>query len=197
MVRRGETTLDEDTRHGLELKAILLGSAPLLVDRGLADSLAGRFETIHLPHWSLSEMRDAFGWSLEQFLFFGAYPGSAPLAGDFDRRLRYFSDSLIETTVSRDILLLARVDKPTLLRRFFELGCAYSGQIRSFTKMIGRLQDAGNTTTVAHYLELLAGAGMVGGSQKYSRQPVRSRSSIPKLQVFNNALMTAVSGKTL
>lgn len=188
---------DEDTRHGLELKAILLGSAPLLVHRGLADSLAGRFETVHLPHWSLSEMRDAFGWSLEQFLFFGAYPGSAPLSGDFDRWRRYVSDSLIETTISRDVLLLARVDKPALLRRIFELGCAYSGQILSFTKMIGRLQDAGNTTTVAHYLELLAGAGMVGGLQKYSRQPVRSRSSIPKLQVFNNALMTAVSGKTL
>ena len=188
---------DEDTRLGLQLRVILLGSAPLLVYRGLADSLAGRFETLRLPHWSFTEMREAFDWNLEQYLFFGAYPGSAPLSGHFDRWLRYICDSLIETTISRDVLLLTRVDKPALLRRLFELGCAYSGQILSYTKMIGQLQDAGNTTTLAHYLDLLAGAGMVTGLQKYTLQPVRSRSSIPKLQVFNNALMTAMAGKTL
>ena len=183
---------DEDTRTRLPLRVVLLGSAPLQVQRGLAESLAGRFEILHLPHWSYSEMRDAFGWDLEQYVFYGAYPGAAPLTNRFDRWLRYVCDSLIETTISRDVLLLTRVDKPALLRRLFELGCAYSGQLLSFNKMIGQLQDAGNTTTLAHYLELLSGAGMVTGLQKYSGRPPR-KGSIPKLQVFNTALMTAIA----
>ena len=184
---------DEDTRTRLPLRVVLLGSAPLQVQRGLAESLAGRFEILHLPHWSYSEMRDAFGWDLEQYVFYGAYPGAAPLTNQFDRWLRYVCDSLIETTISRDVLLLTRVDKPALLRRLFELGCAYSGQLLSFNKMIGQLQDAGNTTTLAHYLELLSGAGMVTGLQKYSGRPLRTKGSIPKLQVFNTALMSAIA----
>ncbi len=184
---------DRDTWQGLPLKVVLLGSAPILVQRGLADSLAGRFETTHIPHWSFAEMRTAFGWSLEQYLCYGGYPGSAPLTENHERWLRYICDSLIETTISRDVLLLSRVDKPALLRRLFELGCAYSGQILSYTKMVGQLQDAGNTTTLAHYLDLLAGAGMVIGLQKYSGQAVRRKGSSPKLQVFNTALMTALA----
>ena len=104
------------------------------------------------------------------------------------------STPLIETTISRDVLLMTRVDKPALLRRLFELGCRSSGQILSYTKMLGQLQDAGNTTTLAHYLQLLAGAGMLTGLQKYSGQAVRQRGSSPKLQVLNTALMTAQSG---
>jgi predicted AAA+ superfamily ATPase len=104
---------------------------------------------------------------------------------------------VIETTISRDVLLLSRVDKPAMLRRLFELGCRYPGQILSYTKMLGQLQDAGNSTTLAHYLDLLAGAGMVCGLQKFAGEPVRQRGSSPKLQVFNTALMTAQSGYTL
>ncbi len=187
---------DEDTRSGLSLKVVLSGSAQLLIGRGLTESLAGRFELLHLPHWSWSEMRTAFGWSLEQFLFHGAYPGAAPLVDQPDRWARYIRDSLVETTLARDVLLLSRVDKPALLRRLFDLGCEYSGQILSYTKMLGQLQDAGNTTTLAHYLELLAGAGMLTGLQKYSGATVRRRSSSPKLQVLNTALMTAGSRLT-
>ncbi len=188
---------DEDTTSRRQLKVVLSGSAQLLIGRGLTESLAGRFELLHVPHWSFLEMQTAFGWSLEQFLFYGAYPGAAPLARQPARWSRYIRDSLIETTISRDVLLLSRVDKPALLRRLFELGCAYSGQILSYTKMLGQLHDAGNSTTLAHYLDLLAVAGMLRGLQKYAGAAVRRRSSSPKLQVFNTALMTAGSGLTL
>lgn len=188
---------DEDTRAARPLRVVLSGSAPLFVERGLTENLAGRFERLHLPHWSFAEMRDAFDWSLEQFLFYGAYPGAAPLTSRPDRWSRYVRDALIETTVARDVLLLSRVDKPALLRRLFALGCSYSGQILSYTKMLGQLHDAGNTTTLAHYLDLLAGAGMLTGLQKYSGAEVRRRSSSPKLQVFNTALLTAGSRLTL
>lgn len=188
---------DADTRNGIPLRVVVLGSAPLLVRRGLGESLTGRFEVLYLPHWSFPEMKEAFGWSLEQYLFYGAYPGAAPLIGRPNRWARYILDSLVEPTISRDVLLLSRVDKPALLRRLFQLGCSYSGQILSYTGMLGQLQDAGNTTTLAHYLDLLAGVGMMVGLQKYSNAPVRRRGSSPKLQVFNTALMTAACGLAL
>ena len=187
---------DEDTRAGRPLKVMLLGSAPLLVQRGLSESLAGRFELLQLPHWSYPEMRAAFGWTVDQYVFFGAYPGAASLAGDHARWASYIRDALIEPTISRDVLLLSRVDKPALLRRLLELGCAYSGQILSYTKILGQLQDAGNTTTLAHYLDLLSGSGMVAGLQKYAGGEARRRASSPKLQALNTALMTAQSGLT-
>jgi uncharacterized protein len=185
---------DEDTRKKRLLKVVVLGSAPLLIAQGLTESLAGRFETLRLPHWSYTEMREAFGFTLNEYLYFGGYPGAAPLIRDPARWARYIADSLIETSIARDVLLLTRVDKPALLRRLFELACRYSGQILSYTKMLGQLQDAGNTTTLAHYLDLLAGAGMVCGLPKYAGDAARSRGSSPKLQVLNTALMTVTAG---
>jgi len=188
---------DEDTRARRPLRVVLLGSAPLLVQQGLTESLAGRFEVLHLPHWSFSEMQSAFDFSLDQYLYFGGYPGAAPLVADPTRWRRYVLDSLIETTLARDVLLMTRVDKPVLLRRLFELGCLYSGQVLSYTKMLGQLHDAGNTTTLAHYLELLAGAGMLTGLPKFAGKVVRQRGSSPKLQVLNTALITAQAALSL
>lgn len=188
---------DEDTRRRRPLKVVVLGSAPLLVAQGLTESLAGRFEILRLPHWSFAEMRAAFGFSLDQYIFYGGYPGAAPLVRQPQRWARYIADSLIETSISRDVLLLTRVDKPALLRRLLELACRYSGQSLSYTKMLGQLHDAGNATTLAHYLDLLAGAGLVVGLQKYAGDIARSRGSSPKLQVLNTALLTAQSGLTL
>jgi predicted AAA+ superfamily ATPase len=185
---------DEDTRAQRALKVVLLGSAPLLVQQGLTESLAGRFEVLRLPHWSLAEMGAAFGFTADQYVYFGGYPGAAPLASEPERWRRYILDALVETTIARDVLLLTRVDKPALLRRLFELGCRYSGQILSYNKMLGQLHDAGNTTTLAHYLELLGGAGLLIGLPKFSEHLVRQRRSSPKLQVMNTALMSAQSG---
>ncbi|MHB8483841.1 MAG: ATP-binding protein [Nitrospiria bacterium] len=188
---------DQDTANKIHLKVVLLGSAPWLIQKGLTESLAGRFELIHVTHWSFSEMQKAFGLNLDQFLFYGGYPGGAELIKDPERWSRYIVDSLVETTISRDILLLTRVDKPALFRRLFQLGCDYSGQVLSYHKMIGQMQDAGNTTTLAHYLELLSGAGMLTGLSKFAGQRVRQRGSSPKLLVLDTALLTASSPYTL
>ena len=184
---------DEDTAAGRDLRVVVLGSAPLLIARGLTESMAGRFEMTRLGHWRYPEMRDAFGFTLEQFIYFGGYPGAAPLIDDEQRWSAYVRDALIETTISKDVLLMAPVQKPALLRRLFDLACRYSGQMLSYQKMMGQLADAGNTTTLAHYLELLEGAGMVCGLQKYAGQALRQRASSPKLQVFNTALMGAIA----
>jgi predicted AAA+ superfamily ATPase len=185
---------DADTRNGVPVKVVLLGSSRLLLQQGLTESLAGRFETIYMGHWSLREMREAFGFSPAQYVWFGGYPGAAALAGDEERWKRYVVDALIETSIARDILLLTRVDKPALLRRLFELGCQYSGQILSFTKLLGQLQDAGNTVTLSHYLRLLDTAGLLGGLEKYAAGVVRQRASSPKFQVHNTALISAQQG---
>jgi predicted AAA+ superfamily ATPase len=187
---------DEDSAKGVDLRVVLLGSAPLLVQQGLSESLAGRFEILRIGHWSFPEMRDAFGLTVDQYIYFGGYPGAAALIHDEERWRHYLLDSLIETTLARDILLMNRVDKPALLRQMFRLGCEYSGQILSYQKMLGQLQDAGNTTTLAHYLDLLSGAGMLCGLSKFSPEVVRQRGSSPKLQVLNNGLMTAQSAGT-
>ncbi len=182
---------DDDTRHKRQLHVMLLGSAPLSIQKGISESLAGRFELIPVRHWSFEEMQQAFGWDFHQFVYFGGYPGAAPLITDETRWKRYIIDSLIETTISRDIISLAPIHKPALLRNLFHLGCHYSGQILSYQKMTGQLQDAGNTTTLAHYLELLTGAGLLTGLSKFAGQTVRQRGSSPKFQVLNTALMSA------
>lgn len=187
---------DEDRRSDLDLKVVLLGSAALLVQRGLSESLTGRFELIRAPHWSFREMRDAFGFSLDEFVHFGGYPGAADLIGDEERWASYVLDSIVETTISRDLLLLTRVDKPALLRNLFRLVCDYSSQIVSYQKLTGQLQDAGNTTTLAHYLDLLAAAGLAVGLEKYSSGKVRQRRSTPKLIALDTALVSATSGRT-
>ena len=184
---------DEDTRDGRDVRTVILGSAPLLIAKGLTESMAGRFEITRMGHWKFNEMREAFGFSLDQFIYYGGYPGAAQLVGDEARWAGYVRDALIETTISKDVLLLTPVQKPALLRRVFDLACRYSGQELSYQKMMGQLSDAGNTTTLAHYLELLEGAGMVCGLQKYAGQAVRQRASSPKLQVFNTALMGAIA----
>lgn len=182
---------DTDTRENRALKIILLGSSRLLLQQGLTESLAGRFETTYMAHWSYQEMHRAFGWSLDQYIWFGGYPGSADLVNDEERWKNYVSQSLIETSISKDILMLTRVDKPALMRQFFEVGCLYSGQMLSFTKMLGQLQDAGNTVTLSHYLRLLDTAGLLGGLEKYAADVIRKRGSSPKFQVHNNALISA------
>jgi len=181
---------DRDTGSRLNIKVVLLGSAPLLIQKGLTESLAGRFELLRIPHWSYPEIREAFGFSLEQYIYFGGYPGAAGLISDENRWRHYIRDSLIETTISKDIFMMTRVDKPALLRNLFEIGCSYSGQIVSLNKMLGQLHDAGNVTTLSHYLDLLAGAGMITGLQKYSPGRIKEKASSPKLQVLNTALIT-------
>ncbi len=188
---------DEDTRKKRNIKVILLGSSRLLLQQGLSESLAGRFETTYLGHWSFAEMQEAFGFTPEQYVWFGGYPGAATLVSDEDRWKKYVNDALIETSISKDILMLTRVDKPALLRKLFELGCLYSGQILSYTKIVGQLQDAGNTTTLAHYLHLLDTAGLLAGIEKFTGEKLRQRSSSPKFQVHNTALLTAQQAANL
>ena len=183
---------DEDSFHHVELKVCILGSSRLLLQKGLEESLAGRFEKIDVWHWSFEDMQAAFGYTLEDYILFGGYPGAADLRADGTRWKQYIRDAIIEPSITLDILQLESVAKPELLRQTFALGCNYSGRILSYQKMVGQLQEAGNTTTIAHYLRLLGEAGLLTGLGKLYDEPLRVRSSSPKLAVCNNALRTAM-----
>ena len=179
---------DSDTFNDLNVKAIILGSSRVLLEKGLSESMMGRFEEIRMTHWSYPEMQEAFGISLEQYIFFGGYPGAAALVGNQERWEHYVISSIIESTINRDILIDTPINKPALLRQTFELGAAYSGNILSLTKMLGSLQDAGNTVTLSNYINLLNDSGLLTGLNKFSVDLSRRRASIPKFQVYNNAL---------
>lgn len=181
---------DDDTFHDRNIKVLLLGSSRVLLEKGLSESLAGRFEGIRMSHWSYREMKECFGFTLDQYLFYGGYPGAASLIGDEDRFQQYIQSSIIETTINKDILMDTPISKPALLRQTFELGAAYSGELLSLNKMLGSLQDAGNTATLAGYIHLLDESGLLGGLQKFSIDTARRKASIPKFQVYNNALKT-------
>lgn len=187
---------DTDTFNDCHIKVVLLGSSSLLIQKGLTESLTGRFESTFIPHWSYKEMNEAFGWTVDQFIWFGGYPGTAELVNDETRWKRYVKSSLIETSLSRDILMLTRVDKPELLHRLFEIGCNYSSQILSLTKIQGELMEKGNITTLSNYLSLLKSAGLLCGLDKFAGDIIRKRASKPKFQVFNNALLSAQSEYT-
>ena len=187
---------DEDTRRHIQLKVVLLGSSRLLLKKGLTESLAGRFELIRLGHWSYHEMHEAFGMSLDQYIYFGGYPGAAPLVEDEKRWRKYIKDSLVAPSIEKDVLMTSTIYKPALMKQLFELGCSYSAEMLSLTKLMGQLQDAGNVTTLAAYLELLDQCTLLKGLQKYAHDDARKRSSIPKYQVYNNALLTAYKGRS-
>ncbi len=187
---------DEDTAKGNNIKVILLGSSKLVLQKGLSDSLVGRYELILLTHWSYSEMNSAFGISVDQFIWYGGYPGSIVLMSDEIRWKNYVKDAFIEPTISKDILMLQRIDKPALLKNLFEIGISYSGQIFSLNKTLGQLMDAGNTTTLSNYLNLLDSAGLISGLEKYSPILIRQKKSSPKFIVHNTAFISANSSKT-
>jgi len=185
---------DEDSRRHIPLKVVLTGSSSLLLQKGLTESVMGRFEVLFSPHWNYAECKKAFGYSLDDFLFFGGYPGAVALIKDENRWARYMGASIVEPTISQDILLMEEVRKPALLRSLFMLGSRYSAQELSFTKMHGQLQDAGNTVTLAHYLDLLGKANILTGLRNYSGSQIRIRKSSPRLMVYDTSLMTYADG---
>ena len=187
---------DYDTFNDINIKVLLLGSSRVMLEKGLSESLAGRFEEIRMSHWSYPEMRECFGFTLDQYLYYGGYPGAAPLIADQDRFEQYIQSAIIDATINKDILMDTPISKPALLRQTFELGAAYSGNLLSLNKMVGSLQDAGNTTTLAGYINLLDESGLLCGLNKFSIDMARRKASIPKFQVYNNALKIVYSPYT-
>lgn len=186
---------DEDRLKNVPLCIILLGSSSLMVQRGLTESLAGRFEIVPFSHWSFAECQKAFGIGVEEYLFYGGYPGALQILieSDFDEERwgEYVRNALIETVLSKDILLLTPVTKPALFRQTFQLSCSYPSEVLSLNKMLGQLQEAGNASTIASYLRLLDAAMLLKPLERYSGSRLRQKMSSPKLVLLNNALVNA------
>lgn len=179
---------DRDTREKRELRVVLLGSSRMLIEKGLTESLNGRFELLRMTHWTYREMQECFGWTLPQYVYYGGYPGAAQYVGNETRWRNYVKDSLIEPTISKDVMLNSNIHKPQLMRQLFELGSSYSGELLSLTKVAAQVQEGGNVTTLAGYLHLLDECNLLCGLQKYAEDNARKYNSIPKFQVYNSAL---------
>ena len=184
---------DADTFNDVNIKVVLLGSSRLLLKKGLTESLAGRFEMLSMTHWSFQEMQEAFGWDINQYVYFGGYPGSAPYINNEARWRKYMRESIIAPAIEKDVLQTTYIYKPALMHQLFHLGCAYSGELLSYNKMLGLLQDVGNATTLVNYLEVLSESKLLTGLPKFVMDASRKYRTIPKLQVFNNALLTALT----
>ena len=91
---------DYDTFCDRDIKVLLLGSSRVLLEKGLSESLAGRFEEIRMSHWRYDEMKDCFGFTLDQYIFYGGYPGAAPLITDEDRFQQYIQSAIIDATIN-------------------------------------------------------------------------------------------------
>ena len=184
---------DADTFNDVNIKVVLLGSSRLLLKYGLTESLAGRFELLPMSHWSFKEMREAFGFDIDQYIYYGGYPGSATYLPNESRWRRYMSDAIVDPAIEKDVLLTTHIYKPALMRQLFRLGCSFSSELLSYNKMIGMLQDAGNSTTLADYMKVLGESKLLTGLQKFDKGKLKRYNSIPKLQVFNNALLTVMT----
>lgn len=184
---------DADSMRDVNIKVVLLGSFRLLIKDGLNESLAGRYELIEMEHWSYNEMREAFGMKIDQYIYYGGYPGAVSLINDEKRWRKYMHDAIIEPAITKDVLTTKRILKPALLRQLFLLGCSYSGELLSFNKILGQLQDAGNTATLANYLQLLDESKLLAGLQQYAADNARKYKSVPKYQVYNSGLLSATS----
>ncbi len=187
---------DTDTFNDVNMKVVILGLSRLQLKDGLTESLAGRYEMIRMPHWSYREMHDAFGLDVDRYIFFGGYPGGVPLMENETRWRRYIKDSIVAPAIEHDVLTTKTIYKPELMKQLFELGCTYSGEEISLTKLLGQLQDAGNVTTLANYLTTLNEAQLLSGLQKYANDNARKYNSVPKLYVYNTSLLSASSGAT-
>ena len=180
--------------HPGRLRVLLLGSSSLQIQGGLTESLAGRFELTRIYHWAFAELRDAFGYDLERYLQYGGYPGAVAFEGDFDRWYAYLKDGIVESVIGRDILQNRTVANPALFRQAFEILCRYPAQEISYTKLLGQLQDKGNTDLVKYYLSLYTGAFLVYPLEKYSAKAWLTRSSSPKILAACPALYTMTAG---
>lgn len=177
---------DQDTRDKRNLKVILLGSSRLLIQKGLEESLEGRYETLKMGYWEWEEMREAFGFTMEQFIYFGGFPGLAPYINDEDRWRKMMEDSIISPILNRDILDIEEIRNPSLLRQVFEIGSMYSSQEISLNKMQG-VVNSGTVPTISSYLRILDETMLVKPLYKYDNSTIKTRNSVPKMQAYNNA----------
>jgi uncharacterized protein len=181
---------DEQLFHGKKLDLILLGSSSLNIQRGLSESLAGRFLLHKVYHWNAEESKAAYNLDLDTYLTYGGYPGSYSLLSNRQEWLDYINDSIIEAVIGKDILSNARVLSPALFKQCFDIVCSYPAQEISYTKLLGQLHSRGNTDQIKYYLELLEGAFLIKQLFKYSNRKVIKRSSSPKLLPMCPSLFT-------
>ena len=179
---------DEDKRKRLKPKCILTGSSSLSLQKGLSESLTGRFESISANHWSYQQSNQLHIMDLDEYLIYGGYPKSYSFMKDKKRWVDYITHSIVETVIGKDILMQAYVKSPALFRQAFYLLTSFPAQVISYNKLLGQLQDKGNIDLIKSYIELYESAYLIKTIQKFSGSEIRKKTSSPKIIIMAPAL---------
>lgn len=171
---------DESKKNHKPVRCVLLGSSSLQIQKGLTESLTGRFQLLRAYHWNVEESESAYGLTLAQFLKFGGYPGSYVFIKSNDW-VDYVKNSIISTVIEKDILQYHTVKSPALFKQAFEIITSYPAQEISYTKLLGQLQDKGNVEIIKYYLSLYEGAFLVKALEKFSNKSHLRKTSSPKI----------------
>ena len=172
---------DDEKRRPNPIACILLGSSSLDIQKGLTESLTGRFQLTRAHHWNFSESKAAYEISFDEFLHFGGYPASYAFVKSPQDWSNYVQTSIVSTVIEKDILSNHTVKSPALFKQAFEILIAYPAQEISYTKILGQLQDKGNTDLIKHYIALFEGAYLLRALEKFSQKPLVKKSSSPKI----------------
>ncbi len=172
---------DEEQREKKPIRCVLLGSSSLDLQVGLSESLTGRFQLNFAYQWSFAESKEGYGLNFEEYLKFGGYPASYQLRDDPIQWRSYIRHSILDTVIEKDILIHHKVKSAALFRQAFDLLISYPAQEISFTKLLGQLQNKGNTDLIKGYIQLFEGAFLLKALNKFSLNQLRKRNSSPKI----------------
>lgn len=171
---------DESKRIKKLFPCVLLGSSSLEIQKGLTESLTGRFQLIRAHHWNYQESKKGYDLSFEKYLSYGGYPGSYQFIDSADWA-DYVKNSIISTAVEKDILQFRSVKNPALFKQAFDILVSYPAQEISYNKLLGQLQDRGNVELIKYYISLFEGAFLIKTLEKYSPKTIKRKSSSPKI----------------
>lgn len=172
---------DETKRSKKNLQCVLLGSSSLAIQKGLSESLTGRFQILRAYHWNFDESKRGYELSFDDYLRYGGYPGSYQFIHDDDEWAQYVANSIVQTVVEKDILQYNTVKSPALFKQTFEIIMSYPAQEISYTKLLGQIQDKGNVELVKYYIQLFEGAFLLKALEKFSAKAVLTKASSPKI----------------
>lgn len=198
-------TVDEDRRPG---RFLLTGSANLLTLPSVADSLAGRMETLTLLPLSQSEMHgttlnwldSAFagvlpkvstpvvGEALVEAVLRGGYPEAVSRATP--RRRTTWARQYIDAIIQRDIRDVAGVDRLDQLPRFLQALAQVSGQMCNYTQLGGQIGL--DHKTAARYVSVFEQMYLLKRVEVWARNRLNRVVKTPKVQFIDSGLLSTL-----
>lgn len=198
-------SVDEDRRPG---RFLLTGSANLMALPSVADSLAGRMETLALLPLSQSELHDTaanwldavfagrllavvtpvVGLALVEAVLKGGYP--EVLTRTSARRRAVWARQYLDAIIQRDVRDVASIDKLDQLPRFLRSLAQVSGQMCNYTQLGG--QVGLDSKTAARYIGVFEQMYLLKRVEVWAKNKLKRISKTPKLQFMDAGLLATL-----